>query len=91
MQRTDYMERKGKISELDRSFDLHFWQAQSTERRFNAAWEMVIHYARVKGLHVRQLRLHLAGMTEAGIVSKLASGRPQDLLDADLLSQSDKN
>lgn len=58
MQRTEFVERKGKIGELDRSFDLHFWQAQPPAMRFNAAWELVIHYARVKGLDVRQLRLH---------------------------------
>ena len=58
MQRTDFVERKGKISELDRSFDRRFWQAQPPTARFNAAWELVVHYARVKGLDVRQLRLH---------------------------------
>ena len=58
MQRTNFVERKGKISELDRSFDLRFWQSQKPEARFNAAWELVTHYARVKGLDVRQLRLH---------------------------------
>lgn len=57
MSQTDYHERRGKLESLDRSFDLEFWQAQSPEARFNAAWELVIHYARVKGLDVRQLRL----------------------------------
>jgi hypothetical protein len=57
MKRTVILERRGKLSELDRSFDLTFWQAQPAEVRFNAAWELVLHYARVKGLDVRQLRL----------------------------------
>lgn len=52
-----FLERRGKISELDRSFDLDFWQSQSPEARFDATWELVVHYARVKGLDVRQLRL----------------------------------
>ena len=52
-----FLERRGKINELDRSFDLDFWQAQSPETRFEVAWELIVHYARVKGLDVRQLRL----------------------------------
>jgi hypothetical protein len=52
-----FLERKGKISDLDRSFDLAFWQAQPPEARFDAAWELIVHYARVKGLDVHQLRL----------------------------------
>lgn len=52
-----FLERRGKISELDRSFDLNFWQSQSPEARFDATWELVVHYAKVKGLDVRQLRL----------------------------------
>lgn len=57
MIRTNFSERRGKISELDRSFDLLYWQAQPAEARFNATWELILHYARVKGLDVRQLRL----------------------------------
>ena len=51
------MERKGKIEDLDRSFDLQFWQAQSDTARFAAAWELVITASLVKGNDVRQLRL----------------------------------
>lgn len=50
-------ERYGRIRELDRSFDIEFWQAQSPAARFGAAWELVLHYAKVKGLHERQLRV----------------------------------
>lgn len=57
MIQTDFFERRGKINELDRSFDLDFWQAQSSEARFNASWELIVHYVKVKGLDVRQLRL----------------------------------
>ena len=55
--RTGFVERKGKLSELDRSFDLEFWQAQPPKARFDAAWELIVHTIRVKGQDVRQLRL----------------------------------
>jgi hypothetical protein len=52
------MERRGRIEELDRSFDIAFWQSQSPKARFDATWELIQHYWRVKGNDVRQLRLH---------------------------------
>ena len=55
--RTGFVERRGKIQELDRSFDLAFWQNQSPQARFSAAWELIIHASKVKGQDVRQLRL----------------------------------
>jgi hypothetical protein len=51
------MERRGRLQDLDRSFDLKFWQAQPSKARFDATWEMIIHYMKVKGQDVRQLRL----------------------------------
>ncbi len=57
MIRTGFMERKGKLEDLDRSFDLQFWQAQMPEARFAATWELIVHATRVKGIDVRQLRL----------------------------------
>ena len=57
MLRTGFVERKGRIEELDRTFDLQFWQAQPPAARFDATWEIIVHYTRVKGLDVRQLRL----------------------------------
>ncbi len=51
------MERRGKLEDLDRSFDIQFWQAQLPIARFQATWELILHAARVKGLDVRQLRL----------------------------------
>jgi hypothetical protein len=50
-------ERKGKLAELDRSFDLKFWQSQTPSTRFQAAWELIQHAWKVKGNDVRQLRL----------------------------------
>ena len=51
------MERKGRIEEMDRSFDLSFWQQQEATARFSAAWDLVIWAAKVKGQDVSQLRL----------------------------------
>jgi hypothetical protein len=56
--KTGIVERRGKLSDLDRSFDLEFWQAQQPRARFDAAWELIMHAWRVKGNDVRQLRLH---------------------------------
>ena len=39
------MARKVALHEADRSFDIAFWQAQTTSARFQAAWELV-EYAR---------------------------------------------
>ena len=55
--KANFVERKGKLQDLDRSFDLKFWQSQSSQARFDAMWEMIIHVAKVKGQDVRQLRL----------------------------------
>ena len=57
MLRTGFVERYGKLEEMDRSFDLDFWQAQPPSARFQAAWELIIHACKVKGMDVRQLRL----------------------------------
>ncbi len=50
-------ERRGKLENLDRSYDLRFWQTQTPQARLNATWDLIVHYARVKGLDARQLRL----------------------------------
>jgi hypothetical protein len=60
MIRTGFVERKGRLEELDRSFDLQFWQAQTPEARFAATWELIVHASRIKGIDVRQLRLQRA-------------------------------
>jgi hypothetical protein len=36
------MERIGKVSESDRSFDIEFWQRQGSTAIFAAAWELVV-------------------------------------------------
>ena len=55
--RNNFVERRGKLNELDRSFDLQFWQSQSSQTRFDATWELIVHAMKVKGQDVRQLRL----------------------------------
>ncbi len=55
--RVNFVERRGKLEDLDRSFDLMFWQNQSATMRFQAAWDLILHACRVKGIDVRQLRL----------------------------------
>jgi hypothetical protein len=55
--RTNFTEKRGRIEQMDRSFDLKFWQMQPAKARFDASWELVVHYMKVKGRDVRQLRL----------------------------------
>ncbi len=51
------MMRKGKLEDLDRSFDLSFWQAQDDTARFAASWELVVFAEKLKGKDGYQLRL----------------------------------
>jgi hypothetical protein len=51
------MMRTGKLSEMDRSFDIEYWQRQGDAAIFKAAWEMVELYYRDRGLDVNELRL----------------------------------
>jgi hypothetical protein len=55
--RENFVERRGKIEQMDRSFDLKFWQAQTATARFDATWELILHTMKVKGQDVCQLRL----------------------------------
>ena len=55
--RNNFVERRGKIEQMGRSFDLKFWQAQPPKARFDAVWEMIVHSMKGKGQDVRQLRL----------------------------------
>src|SRR5262249_3732204 len=44
------MSRLGRgLKNKDRDFDVAFWQAQTTQARMQAAWELVEHYLRQKG------------------------------------------
>ena len=57
-QKNKFVERRGKIQDLDRTFDLTFWQNQTPEARFSATWELIVHASKVRGIDVRKLRLH---------------------------------
>ncbi len=50
------MVQTGKIEEMNREFDVAFWQAQSTEARLNAGWELVV-YAMERQGRTDELRL----------------------------------
>lgn len=49
--------RFGKIDEMDKSFDIEFWQNQTSNERFSAVWEMVETYHLRKGGSKDELRL----------------------------------
>ncbi len=51
------MERFGNLSEMDRSFDIEFWQRQGDAAIFNAAWELVELYYQERGFGTDELRL----------------------------------
>lgn len=55
--RNGIIERRGKLEDLDRSFDLQFWQTQTPQARFAAAWELIVFASELKGVDVHQLRL----------------------------------
>jgi hypothetical protein len=50
------MMRYGRIEEMDRAFDLAFWQAQDATARWKAGWELVELYLKLKG-RSNELRL----------------------------------
>ena len=51
------MERYGTLRELDRSFDIEYWQRQGDAAIFVAAWELVESYWRAQGRNPDELRL----------------------------------
>jgi hypothetical protein len=51
------MERFGTIDQLDRSFDIEYWQRQGDAAIFRAAWELVEAYWRDRGRDPDELRL----------------------------------
>jgi len=55
--RSKMIERKGKLEDLDRSFDIEFWQSVTPQVRFAAMWELIVQAEKNKGRDVRQLRL----------------------------------
>ena len=51
------MERFGRLDEMDRSFDIEYWQRQGHAAIFRAAWELVELYWRTHGRDPHELRL----------------------------------
>ena len=52
------MRRVGKrLADMDKSFDIIFWQRQGDEAIFNAGWELVEFYLRDKGAGPDEFRL----------------------------------
>ncbi len=46
-----------RLDQIDRSFDLRFWQAQDCADRFAAAWELVVLAESMRPSHGNELRL----------------------------------
>lgn len=57
MRKRIVMERFGRLKDLERSFDLEFWQCQDAGVRFAAAWDLVVTASLIKGINARELRL----------------------------------
>ena len=53
----EFVERTGRIEDMDRSFDRKFWQSQTDAARFVAAWELIVQSFVIKGKDVSQLEL----------------------------------
>ena len=51
------MEGLSRVDDLDRSFDIEFWQRQDSNARFSAAWELVVFAHERKGGNKAELRL----------------------------------
>jgi hypothetical protein len=51
------MERYGPMRQMDRSFDIEYWQRQGDAAIFQAAWELVESYWREAGKNPDALRL----------------------------------
>jgi hypothetical protein len=51
------MERFGSIRDMDRSFDIEYWQRQGDSAIYRAAWELVELHHRDQGKDPNELRL----------------------------------
>lgn len=47
----------GKIEELNRDFDISYWQNLGTEAIFDTAWELVVDAWKFKNRDINELRL----------------------------------
>ena len=51
------MERWGKLEDMDRSFDIQYWQSQEASARLVAVWELAVTAYAIKGQDINALRL----------------------------------
>ena len=56
-QADSFMERFGSIRNMDRSFDIEYWQRQGDAAIYRATWELVELYHRSQGKDPNELRL----------------------------------
>ena len=55
---TDFvMEGLSRVQDMDRSFDIEYWQRQDSNARFSAAWELVVFANERKGQDESELEL----------------------------------
>ena len=47
----------GRIEDAEKFPDVRYWQTQSDEKKFEAAWQMVIDAHAIKGEDIRESRL----------------------------------
>ncbi len=52
------MEKYGKIEDMDRSFDIKYWQSRPAAERMAAAWELVEQAWEMKGRDVSELQMN---------------------------------
>ena len=51
------MTKLGKIRDMNRDFDLQYWQCQSPTARMVAVWEMTVFHHKLKKCNPHELRL----------------------------------
>lgn len=51
------MSRLGKVTEMDRSFDIEYWQSQPPAARFAAIWEITLFHHTLRKGDPDELRL----------------------------------
>ena len=78
------MARLTKASEMDRSFDLEFWERVGAEGRFSAARDMVLEVNAIRGKERREPRLRRS------VHAKKTTDRESDRLDLKLLNEAKK-
>jgi hypothetical protein len=57
MDRRFVMEKYGRLKDMDRSFDIAYWQRLGPEAIFEAAWQMVVDAEKMRGRNPDELRL----------------------------------